>query len=206
MRMSESSVSKRLRARTLASWVFPTPVGPRNRKVPIGFPGSLSPARLRMMALVTLSMASSCPITLSLRVLLMLIRRLLSLWASFWIGMWVVMLRTASMSSLSTVTGLPSILALHFLRAVSSSSSLSLRISRSMEACLKSFSRMALLFSFWSTETAPSRSDRLLGTLRFLIWARLPASSMMSTALSGRQRSDMYLWLSDMQLFSASSV
>ena len=45
-----------------ASSVLPTPVGPRNRNVPIGRSGSLSPARERRSAFETASTASSWPI------------------------------------------------------------------------------------------------------------------------------------------------
>ena len=46
-----------------ASSVLPTPVGPRNRNVPIGRSGSLRPARERRSALATASTASSWPTT-----------------------------------------------------------------------------------------------------------------------------------------------
>ena len=46
-------------ASAFASSVLPTPVGPRNRKLPIGFVGSLSPARVRRMAFATVVTASS---------------------------------------------------------------------------------------------------------------------------------------------------
>ena len=57
------SSSNRLSASALASSVLPTPVGPRNRKDPIGLLGSLIPALERMMASVTLVTPSSCPMT-----------------------------------------------------------------------------------------------------------------------------------------------
>ena len=50
-------------ASAFASSVLPTPVGPKNRKEPIGFVGSLIPALERIMASVTFSTASSCPTT-----------------------------------------------------------------------------------------------------------------------------------------------
>ena len=62
------SSSKSAFASDFASSVLPTPVGPRNRNDPIGFEGSFIPALERMIASVTLSTASSCPITLSCRV------------------------------------------------------------------------------------------------------------------------------------------
>ena len=44
-----SSVSNRAAASVFASSVLPTPVGPRNRKDPTGWRGSLIPDRARMM-------------------------------------------------------------------------------------------------------------------------------------------------------------
>ena len=63
------SLSNRLSARVLASSVFPTPVGPRKRKEPIGRWGSLIPARARMIASDTASTASFWPITRSCKIL-----------------------------------------------------------------------------------------------------------------------------------------
>lgn len=63
MRIMASSVSKRVAARVLASSVFPTPVGPRKRKLPMGRFGSFRPALARRMASATALMASSCPTT-----------------------------------------------------------------------------------------------------------------------------------------------
>ena len=45
----------------MASSVLPTPVGPANRKLPIGFSARASPARARLMAAVTVSTALSWP-------------------------------------------------------------------------------------------------------------------------------------------------
>ena len=63
MRTILFSSSNRLAARVLANSVLPTPVGPRNRKEPMGLVGSLMPALDRRMASVTFSTASSCPTT-----------------------------------------------------------------------------------------------------------------------------------------------
>ena len=51
MRTIASCVSNMNSASARASSVLPTPVGPRNRNVPIGRSGSLSPARERRSAL-----------------------------------------------------------------------------------------------------------------------------------------------------------
>ena len=52
-------------AASVSQFVFPTPVGPRNKNDPIGFDGSLIPERARHTASVTSCTASSCPITRS---------------------------------------------------------------------------------------------------------------------------------------------
>ena len=57
------SSSNRFSASAFASSVLPTPVGPRNRKEPIGLVGSLIPALERMIASVTFVTPSSCPMT-----------------------------------------------------------------------------------------------------------------------------------------------
>lgn len=64
-RMRLSSLSNRASARALASSVLPTPVGPRNRKLPMGLFTSLMPERARRMASATLVTASSWPMTRS---------------------------------------------------------------------------------------------------------------------------------------------
>ena len=61
MRTIVSSESNNSLANTLANWVLPTPVCPKNINDPIGLLGSFSPVRLRLIALTTFSTASSCP-------------------------------------------------------------------------------------------------------------------------------------------------
>ena len=60
-----SSSSKRNSASAFASSVFPTPVGPRNMKLPMGRPGSESPARALRTASASAPIAVSWPITRS---------------------------------------------------------------------------------------------------------------------------------------------
>ena len=59
MRTILLSSSNRLSASAFASSVLPTPVGPRNRKEPIGLLGSLMPAFERIMDSVIFVTASS---------------------------------------------------------------------------------------------------------------------------------------------------
>ena len=49
------------RASCLASSVLPTPVGPANKNDPIGLSGRASPARARLIAVVTVATAASWP-------------------------------------------------------------------------------------------------------------------------------------------------
>src|SRR5437588_203530 len=65
IRIIASCESNMNSASARASSVLPTPVGPRNRNVPIGRSGSLRPARERRSALATALTASSWPITRS---------------------------------------------------------------------------------------------------------------------------------------------
>ncbi len=58
-----ASSSNRNSARALVSSVLPTPVGPRNRKLPSGRFGSFRPARARRTASETAAKASSWPTT-----------------------------------------------------------------------------------------------------------------------------------------------
>ncbi len=62
MRVIARSSSNRNSASALASSVLPTPVGPRNRKDPVGRSGSAMPARLRRTASETACTARCCPI------------------------------------------------------------------------------------------------------------------------------------------------
>ena len=62
-RIRALSVPNMASARALHSSVFPTPVGPKNKKDPIGRLGSLSPTRPLRMAFATAVTASSWPTT-----------------------------------------------------------------------------------------------------------------------------------------------
>ena len=99
-----SSESNRYSAIDFASWVFPTPVGPRKRNEPMGRAGSLMPARFLCIALVIFPMASSCPIIILFRASPIPSSLAASLWATFTTGIPVVFEMTAAMSS-SVTTG-----------------------------------------------------------------------------------------------------
>ena len=61
--ISASSVPNMNSASAFANSVFPTPVGPRKRKLPIGRFGSLRPARARRTARLSVPIACSWPTT-----------------------------------------------------------------------------------------------------------------------------------------------
>ena len=63
IRIKSSSEPNITSASDLANSVLPTPVGPKNMKLPIGRFGSLMPLRARRTARATALTASSCPIT-----------------------------------------------------------------------------------------------------------------------------------------------
>ena len=104
MRTILFSSSKSASAKVLANSVLPTPVGPRNKKEPMGFLGSLIPALERSMASVTFSTPSSWPTTR---------------WCNTW-SKWRMRLRSLSFNLL---TGIP--VQRDMIRAISSSVTLS---------------------------------------------------------------------------------
>ena len=61
IRIKASSVLNKNSANARANSVFPTPVGPKKIKEPIGLRVSLSPTRDRRIARHTAEIASSCP-------------------------------------------------------------------------------------------------------------------------------------------------
>ena len=102
-----SSESNRYSASDFASCVFPTPVGPKNMNVPIGFPGSFMPARLRCIARTTLSMASSWPMMADWSILRIFTSLMPSLSAIFPEGIPVIFDMTVATSSAVTYPVLP---------------------------------------------------------------------------------------------------
>ena len=65
IRIKWSSLSNKKPASALHNSVLPTPVGPKNKKLPYGRPGSPKPERERRIASDTNRTASSCPTTRS---------------------------------------------------------------------------------------------------------------------------------------------
>ena len=88
-RIMACSLPNTASASALDSSVLPTPVGPRNRKEPMGRLGSFSPTRPLFTAWDTAATASSCPITLLWSSFSRRARRLLSPSVSFCTGIFV---------------------------------------------------------------------------------------------------------------------
>ena len=172
----------------------------------MGLLGSFNPARLRCIALVTLSTASSCPIISSLRRCPMLSSLFVSLWAILFTGMFVDILSTMAISSSVTVVGVFASLSSQFFLYFSISAVLS--FSRSLYMAAFSKLRVSTASFLFALRTSSSFSNcvSFFGIFRFLRCARLPASSITSMALSGRFLSVIYLSLNLMAAFSASSV
>ena len=78
-RINASLLPNKSIANCFASSVLPTPVGPTNKKLPIGRLPSSNPARLRRMALETISTALSCPMILFFKRRLIFFKRSISL-------------------------------------------------------------------------------------------------------------------------------
>ena len=102
IRVIEFSSSNKYSARALASSVFPTPVVPKNRKVPIGFVSSCNPALDLLTASDTAWIASSCPIILLCSSSSKYNNFERSLWSIFVTGIPVHFATTSAISSLVT--------------------------------------------------------------------------------------------------------
>ena len=193
-----SDISKRIReslspninsANTFASSVFPTPVGPRKRKVPIGRFISFNPDRERRIALVRTLIASPWPITLPANSSSIFIRRILSFSSIRERGIPVILETTSAISSSVTLGSLVSRCLSHSFLTLSSFSTNASSLSRNSTA----FSN-----SWFSIQTFLSRTTKSISFWIFFIsgdWVVSrkrtlePASSITSIALSGRKRS-----------------
>jgi hypothetical protein len=182
---------KRNSVKRRATSVLPTPLGPRKTKEPMGRLGSRSPARLRRMAFETALRASSWPMTH--------LRSSSSMRSSFSVsssstsetGMPVISAMTWQMSFSSTTVCGSDWPSLQFFLRSCNCFFRDFSSSRKEAAFSNSWLWMADSFSVMISPIFFSRSRRSGGTTVMLRRARLPASSMMSMALSGRARPEM---------------
>ena len=200
--ISASSSPKRASVRAFESSVFPTPVGPKNMKEPMGRLGSLSPTLPRRIAFATALTASSCPITRLWRNSSILRSLSLSSSASFLTGIPVQPEIISAMSS-SPISPLHcSFLFFHSSLRESSFCCISFSLSRRSAAFSKSCAFMASFFSAAVISIALSSSFISGGAVRAPSLTRLHASSTRSIALSGRKRSVIYRLL----IFAAATI
>ena len=176
-------------ASSLAKWVLPTPVGPKNIKVPIGLLGSFSPTRLRNIAFTNFSIAVSWAITLDWRDSFIPANLMPSACAMRCTGIPDIIETTFAISSASTVCLLSFNCSSHacFIRSSSTVSSFSL--SRKLAASSKFCDFTASFFLLFASSISFSCSSISFGTLILVRCTREPASSRASIALSGKLRS-----------------
>ena len=188
-RIIASSSPNRNVAKLLASSVFPTPVGPKNRKPPIGRCGFPSPVRLRRIACETAFTASSCPIMRSWRCSSICKILSVSLWVKRVTGIPVHLEATSAISSSVTCGTCLSCSSCHF--CFKWSIYPFKRASVSFAAAAFSNSLFAIASSFSCTAWLYSSCFCLIsgGSAAFFRRARAPASSNRSMALSGIARS-----------------
>ena len=185
-RIIRLSAPNRASVSARASSVLPTPVGPRNRKLPTGRFGSPSPARDRRTASATAATASSWPMTRSCRCCSSRSSRSFSSSVSWRTGMPVARETTSAMSAAVT-SGTPDDAPVSW----SSCWRTWLIWSRSWEAC--SYCSLAMAWSLSRCSSSARRSSSRTSRRGVVIRSRTraPAWSMRSIALSGRKRSVM---------------
>ena len=206
IRTKASSESNNSFARTLANWVLPTPVWPKKINEPIGLFGSFNPARFLWMDFAIFITASSCPITLPLISSGSLANLLLSVCAIRFTGIPVIIETTSATLSSVTVTLLSFASFSHCSCAIAKSFSICFSSSRSLAASSYFCFLTTVFFSSRTSSNFFSNSKICLGTSILIIWTREPDSSKASIALSGRNRSVMYLLVSFTQASIASGV
>ena len=140
----------------LHSSVLPTPVGPRNRKEPMGRLGSLSPARARRMERAMALTASSCPITRLCNVSSSCIRRSASVCVMRCTGTPVQLATIWATSSSSTTSRASACFMLHSRLRASISCLRHRSWSRSSAARSKAWCTTASFFSSWSSASLSS--------------------------------------------------
>ena len=188
--MRACSSPNRNSASVRASSVLPTPDGPRKMNEPAGRFGSLMPARARRMARLVAVMAASWPMTRLCSSSSMRSSFCVSASVSLNTGM-PVHIETMSAISSSPMDGRGASSAFH---SSSRSRFLFVRrrsVSRRFAAFSNSCASMAASLSLRTPSISSSSSRYDGGAVMVRMRMRLPASSMRSMALSGRNRSEM---------------
>ncbi len=188
MRMSASAEPKRNSASVFAKSVLPTPVGPRNRKEPMGRVSEEMPTRARTIARASVAMASRCPRTVAQRSRSILVKRHSSSPSSECTGI-SVMRETACATSSAKIDSASRALHSTFsawsrLRSCTTSVCKERARAQSSSAMARSVS-VVRLATFMEKERNTCVSARCC--TRFMA----PTSSIRSIALSGKNRSGM---------------
>ena len=173
-------------ASSFARCVFPTPVGPKKRNVPIGLFGSFSPTRLRWILLTSVSTALSCPMTFESNACFMPFNHTPSACAMRCTGTPEIMETTSSICGASTVSRLSFNFSFHSFFRRSNCSVYWFSRSRKLAASSKFCKRMASFLCCCASSISRSCSSISRGTEMWVRWMREPASSMASMALSGK--------------------
>ena len=193
-------------ASCFASSVFPTPVGPRNMNEPIGLFGSFSPTLFLCIAFTTLSMASSCPMTLDFSTCGICSSLMPSVCAILCTGTPDIIATTSATLSSSTVSLCSDMPSSQFFLAMLRSSFMAFSWSLNPAASSKFCAATAFFFFSFASSSCFSRSSISSGTFMFIMCALEPASSSASIALSGKHLSVMYLSVRRTHAFIASGV
>mmetsp|Transcript_23594 Transcript_23594/g.67617 ORF Transcript_23594/g.67617 Transcript_23594/m.67617 type:complete len:233 (-) Transcript_23594:1572-2270(-) len=176
-RINASSSSNINSLNALHNSVFPTPVGPRKIMEAMGLDGSFRPARDRCTASVTTSMASSCPITLSLSLSAMFRILSRSVSRSLFGGIPVQMATTLAISSATTssrsIGPSPLLLALAASRISSS-----FRSSSSKAGSFEYFNSAAVFKSNSRSHFSISKFTSAISFFRFLRRSTPPFSAI----------------------------
>ena len=204
--MIDSSLSNNSWANIFANWVFPTPVCPIKIKEPIGRLGSFNPVRFRFIDFTILLIASSCPITLFFIVFSKRESLPISVCSILVIGTPLIIETTLAISSRVTsfLFLLASFSQIFFSRASCSISFFSLSLKEAASSYLKRDT--ASFFSCWTSFISSSIVSIFSGTFIWEICTLAPASSIASSALSGKNLSEIYLIVSFTQASIASGV
>ena len=173
-------------AKALESSVFPTPVGPKNIKEPMGRFGSFSPTLPRLMACATACTASFCPITRVCRRFSRFFSFSLSDSLNFLAG---ILVQSDTMFAISVSVTWSLFSSRSFFHSSSSLSSLFFFCSCFFlikEAASKSSFRMQSSFSISSSISCSLKRLIPFGSPLWVIRSFEEASSIKSIALSGR--------------------
>ena len=176
-------------ASALESSVLPTPVGPKNRKEPIGRFGSFIPTRPRRTALATAFTASSWPTTLSCSISSKCFNRSVSASCNFCTGIFV-------QSAITSATSFSVTTSLFFWRLASACACIWSIVSCNSFCCLlispaSAKSSAMIASSFFCSNSCFDASNLLSsGVGKYTLNPALAdASSITSIALSGKKRS-----------------